>query len=54
MLNVIIKNTLSSELKNLVLNLLELFIKEMNAGFVNIGSMGSVGGGIFKVEGCES
>lgn len=53
-LNVIIKNTLSSELKNLVLNLLELFIKETNAGFINIGSMGSVGGGIFKVEGCES
>ena len=53
-LNVIIKNTLGSEIKNLVLNLLDLFIKEIKAGFVNIGSMGSVGGGIFKVEGCES
>lgn len=53
-LNVIIKNTLRSEMKNLALNLLELFIKEINDGFVNIGSMGSVGGGIFKVEGCES
>ena len=47
-LNVIIKNTLGSEMKNLVLNLLDLFIKEINDGFVNIGSMGSVGGGIFE------
>lgn len=53
-LNVIIKNTLGSELTERVLNLLDLFIEEINAGFVNIGSMGSVGGGIFKVEGCES
>ena len=53
-LNVIIKNTLRSEMKNLALNLLDLFINEINDGFVNIGSMGSVGGGIFKVEGCES
>lgn len=47
-LNVIIKNTLGSEMKNLVLNLLDLFIDEINDGFVNIGSMGSVGGGIFE------
>lgn len=47
-LNVIIKNTLGSELTERVLNLLDLFIKEINDGFVNIGSMGSVGGGIFE------
>lgn len=47
-LNVIIKNTLGPEMKNLVLNLLDLFIEEIKAGFVNIGSMGSVGGGIFE------
>lgn len=45
---VTISQTLSEALTKKVKNLLELFVSEIKDGFVNIGSMGSVGGGIFE------
>lgn len=38
------------ETKALVCNLIELFIQELNEGYLNLGAMGSVGGGILSVE----
>ena len=45
---VTISQTLPEALTKKVKNLLELFVSEIKDGFVNIGSMGSVGGGIFE------
>lgn len=51
---VTISQTLSDDLTEKVKNLLKLFVSEINDGFVNIGSMGSVGGGIFEIGGADN